>query len=248
MFSRRTFVGVLFAGVASAAIACSGSVPRETPVPEPSATSSAEVPSTPTPRAGVVVPTATPTASVVAPATPTPAAEPAPVVDGDLSLTVLGPESGQTVQADAVVVHGNATPGATVTIAGTIVASDANGDFRTEAALTPGVNVIEVIATDRAGGRVSQTLTINALAPQPFQLLVTEPKDQSIVGVSPIRISGRSSPNAVVSVDGVSVSVDSIGIFTTMVLLDAGPNVIDIVATNNNGQILSSVLAVIFRP
>ncbi len=235
MFSRRALAGALFAGIASAVIACSGSVPRETPVPESAATPTA------TPRSGVTVPTATPGP------VPTPTPAPTPVVEGELSLTILGPESGQTIQADAIVVHGNASPGATVSIAGTIITSDQNGDFRAEAALTPGVNVIEVVAIGRDGERVSQSLTITALAPQPFQLLITEPRDQSIVRENPLRISGRSSPDAVVSVDGVSVSVDSIGIFTTMVLLDDGPNVIDVVATNNDGRILSSVLAVIFR-
>lgn len=245
MFSRRALAGVLFAGIAIAAIACSGSVPRETPAPEPSATPIAEAPATATPRAGITVPTATP--GTTSESVPTPALAPTPVAEGELSLTILGPRSGQTLQADAVVVHGNASSGAVVSIAGTIVTSDRNGDFRTEVALTPGVNVIEVVATGRDGGRVSQSLTITALAPQPFQLLITEPRDQSIVRENPLRISGRSSPDAVVSVDGVSVSVDSIGIFTTMVLLDEGPNVIDVVATNNDGQILSSVLAVIFR-
>ncbi len=236
MFSRRALAGALFAGIVSAAIACSGSVPRETPVPEPSATPTA------TPRSGVTVPTATPGAVIAQ--TPVPA----PVIEGELSLTILGPDSGQTVQADAVVVHGKASPGAIVSVAGTIIPIDPNGDFRTEAALTPGVNVIEIVATSLDGERVSQSLTITALAPQPFQLLVTEPRDQSIVRENPLRISGRSSPDAVISVDGVSVPVDAIGIFSTMVLLDDGPNVIDVVATNNAGQILGSVLAVIYRP
>ena len=244
MFSRRALAGALFAGIASAAIACSGSVPRETPVPEPTATPTAEVLPTATARAGVTVPTATPGAVSTPTQTPTP---PLVIVEGELSLTILGPQSGQTVQADAIVVHGNASPGSVVRIAGTIVTSDQNGDFQTEVALTPGVNVIEVVATGGDGGTVSQSLSITALAPQPFQLLITEPKDQSIVRENPLRIFGRSSPDAVVSVDGVSVTVDAIGIFSTMVLLDDGPNVIDVVATNNDGRILSSVLAVIFR-
>ena len=234
MFSRRALAGALFAGIATAAMACSGSVPRETPVPEPTATA----------RAGVTVPTATPAAV----STPTQTATPPLVrVEGGISLTILGPQSGQTVQADAIVVHGNASPGTVVRIAGTIVTSDPNGDFRIEVALTPGVNVIEVVATGGDGMRVSQSLSITALAPQPFQLVITEPKDQSIVRENPIRIFGRSSPDAVVSVDGVSVTVDAIGIFSAMVLLDDGPNVIDVVATNNDGRILSSVLAVILR-
>ena len=83
---------------------------------------------------------------------------------------------------------------------------------------------------------------------QPFLLLITEPRDQSVVSSSPIRLSGRTSADAVVSVNGVYVPVDVLGIFSTMVRLDAGPNIIEVVATDTNGRVLSSIIAVIYRP
>ena len=78
--------------------------------------------------------------------------------------------------------------------------------------------------------------------------MVTEPPDQSIVSQSPIRLSGRTSPQAVVSVNGVSIEVDDLGIFTTTVTVDAGPNIIDVVGTDPGGDSLSTVIAIIYRP
>ena len=79
-------------------------------------------------------------------------------------------------------------------------------------------------------------------------MIVSEPNDQSIVSTSPIPVSGRTSFDAVVSVNGVSVSVDELGIFSTTVALEDGPNIIDIVATDPDGDDLSVIIAVIYRP
>jgi hypothetical protein len=79
-------------------------------------------------------------------------------------------------------------------------------------------------------------------------LVITEPQDQSIVSVRNLRLSGRTGPEAIVSVNGVSVNVDTLGLFSTIVTLEPGPNIIDVVATNDDGRGLSTVIAVIYRP
>ena len=112
------------------------------------------------------------------------------------------------------------------------------------------MNAIEVVATDSQGNQQSSRLTVTSLAlpPQPFLLIITEPQDQSIVSEKNLRLSGRTGPEAIASINGVSVTVDALGFFSTMVTLDSGPNIIDVVATNNDGLVLSKVIAVIFRP
>jgi hypothetical protein len=162
---------------------------------------------------------------------------------------VRGPEKGSTLLTDAVVVHGVTTPGATVTINGDLAAVDDEGRFQAEVGLSPGINQIEVVATDAVGNRQSTTLTVTSivLPPQPFFLLITEPKDQSVVSDSPIRVTGRTSADAVVSINGVNVPVDVLGIFSTLVTLEVGPNIIEVVATDTDGRVLSSIIALIFR-
>jgi uncharacterized protein YfaP (DUF2135 family) len=186
------------------------------------------------------VPTAT--------ATPVPTASPTPIPP--LELDVRGPADGSSVTSDAVVVHGSTSPGATVTINGAAVTVATDGEFRAEVALSPGDNSIEVVATDASGNRESVILRVVSLVqpPQPFVLVVTEPRDQSIVSEGTIRLSGRTGTDAVVTVQGVGIAVDAVGVFSTTVTLDEGPNVIDVVATDADGRVLSTVIAVIYRP
>ena len=44
------------------------------------------------------------------------------------------------------------------------------------------------------------------------------------------------------------ISVDAVGIYTTSLTLVEGPNIIDVLATNVDGEVLSTIIAVIHRP
>lgn len=87
-------------------------------------------------------------------------------------------------------------------------------------------------------------------APTPvgFFLKVTEPKDESTVTSSVIPVSGTTSPDAVVSVNSEMVEVDERGNFSTMVTLEEGPNIIEVIASDFEGNKEGSVLAVIYIP
>ena len=90
--------------------------------------------------------------------------------------------------------------------------------------------------------------TPQALAPQPFFLLITEPQHDTVVTGPSMRLSGRTGADAVVSVNGVLAEVDGLGSFTTTAQLEPGPNIIDVVATSPEGEVISSVVAGIYRP
>ena len=213
------------------------STPIPTRQPEPTATT-APTPA-PTLEPGPIEPTPT--------ATATTAPTPAPTDDhGGLMLQVYAPEEGATVPGASVVVYGQTFPGARVHISGVEAEVDAQGGFRADISLAPAENEVVIIAQDEAGRRRRVTRTVTSLA-LPFLLLVTEPENQSIVSVSFLSLSGRTGPNAIVSVNGRSVPVDRFGYFSSSVQLDEGPNVIDVVATNDDGRTLSTVLAVIYR-
>ena len=167
-----------------------------------------------------------------------------------LMLEVRTPRDGSTVRTDAVVVHGITLPGALVDIDGVAADVGPDGRFQAEISLKPGLNSIEIVASDSLGNRETSSINVTSLAlpPQPFLLIVTEPEDQTIVSEKSIRLSGRTGPDAIASVNGVSVSVDELGFFFTVVDLEPGPNIIDVVATNNDGRGLSIVIALIYRP
>ena len=84
--------------------------------------------------------------------------------------------------------------------------------------------------------------------PQGFFLEVTEPQDETVVNVSPVRVSGSTSPEAQVSVNGELIDVDGQGDFAAMVKLEEGPNVIEVIATDYEGNEESCILAVIYAP
>ena len=84
--------------------------------------------------------------------------------------------------------------------------------------------------------------------PVGFFLEVTEPKDESIVTSSVIPVSGTTTQDAVVSINGGVVEVNEEGNFTTTVTLEAGPNTIEVIASDFEGNKESAVLAVIYIP
>lgn len=170
-----------------------------------------------------------------------------PTVDSSgLMLQVYAPEDGSVVPGSQVAVYGQTSPGARVYIGGEETGVDAQGGFRGEASLAPEENEVVIVALDEEGRRRSISRTVTSLA-LPFLLLVTEPENESIVSESMLRMAGRTGPNAIVSINGRSVPVDRFGYFSGSVALDEGPNVIDVVATNDDGRTLSTVLAVIYR-
>lgn len=216
-------------------------------VTSPTATSTVPISTeaaTPTPLPILIpTPTTTPEStegpSIISSPTPTSAVE--------LFLEILGPADGSSIRSNAVIVFGDTVSDATVTVGGIQTSVDQNGRFQAAVALSVGANVIEVVATDDEGTRMVSVLTLNALPLQGFLLLITEPEEQSIVSENSVRVAGRTGPNAVVSVRGVGVAVDELGFFSTTVTLNPGPNIIDIVATNLDGRVLDTVLAVIYR-
>lgn len=85
--------------------------------------------------------------------------------------------------------------------------------------------------------------------PEPeFFLTVTEPTDNSIINANKAEVRGRTSPGAVVSVNGELAEVDGKGNFTTLVVLEEGPNLIEVIASDLEGNEESRTLVIIYVP
>ncbi len=222
-----------------------------TPVPRPGATPTPSPPTatlppiaaptpSPTPRIATPTPTPPPTSAP----TPTPPATEPP---GRPALQVFAPEDGDTVPGSSVVVYGQTTPGASVFVSGAETPVDAQGGFRASVPLQPDANLLQIVATGESGARRQITLQVTSLA-LPFLLLITKPEKESVVSSPQLPLTGRTGPNAIVSIDGRSVPVDRFGWFSATIALNEGPNIIDVEATNDDGTTLSEVVAVIYRP
>lgn len=84
--------------------------------------------------------------------------------------------------------------------------------------------------------------------PASFFLDVVEPQDELMVAASPIRVGGSTSPGAEVSVNGELIDVGEQGDFAAMVELEEGPNVIEVIATDYEGNEAYRILTVIYLP
>ena len=241
--NRLLLAGTL--GVLLTITACVQQIPRD-PTPTPAAGQTPAAPPTPTAMPTSEPPAPTPTPIQTAPTATPPYTQPVQ----PLFLELQGPDDGTTVRNSAIVVHGRTVPGATVTIGEVGAVADRDGRFQVEVRLEPGANRIVVVASDDAGRRVSvaRSVTFEVQTAGIFFLLVTEPEDQSIVSASRQPVSGRTVPDAIVSVNGVGVNVDAAGSFSANVTLEQGPNLIEVVGTSSDGRVLSAVVAVIFRP
>ena len=81
-----------------------------------------------------------------------------------------------------------------------------------------------------------------------FFLTITEPADNSIINTDKVEVRGRTIPRAVVSVNGELVEVEQEGNFTTMVVLEEGPNTIEVIASDLEGNEESRILVIIYVP
>jgi uncharacterized protein YfaP (DUF2135 family) len=162
---------------------------------------------------------------------------------------VIEPDYGSTLRTRVVTVSGVTTSGASVRVNDTPVTVDEEGDFEIEVSLEPGINVIEVVASDTTGDQVRDFVAVTHAepTPQPFFLQVTEPVDQIAVSNQPIRVLGRTLPHALVTVNGVSIRVDVEGEFSTLVELQPGPNTIEVEAFAG-GRTLPITRTVTFVP
>ena len=160
------------------------------------------------------------------------------------------PAFNSTVPQDSITVLGFTKPGTLVEINGSRAVADAAGRFEKEVLLAPGINIIEVIASDGTGGQLREfrQLTYSPPTPVSFSLLITEPANLTIVAGQPVRIAGRTRPGTLITVNGVAVPVDGQGEFATLVHLEPGPNIIDVIARSTDGQTLSSTISVLFTP
>jgi len=83
-------------------------------------------------------------------------------------------------------------------------------------------------------------------------LTVTAPQNESVLSSANIEVSGITTAGAVVSVsvDGTLAiaDVDASGDFETMITLLEGPNFIEVVASDQQGNEESSTLTVIYIP
>lgn len=81
-----------------------------------------------------------------------------------------------------------------------------------------------------------------------FFLQVIGIDSESVVHTNTVIIKGVTSPDAVLSINGILVSIDAEGEFEVTVSLDPGTNLIEVIASDFEGNQESAVFAIISVP
>jgi len=169
-----------------------------------------------------------------------------PTPASTLSLEILEPQDEAIVNVSRIAISGKTEADAVVSINGIIADVDYQGMFTAEVNLDAGPNVIEVVASDFYGNEQSVVLAVVYAAALP--LTVTEPLNESVVTSQPLMVRGVTNTDAVVSVNGKIVSVDASGSFNESVTLDVGPNFIEVLASDFDGNSATVTITVIYSP
>ncbi len=78
--------------------------------------------------------------------------------------------------------------------------------------------------------------------------MISPDTDELFVAQSSYEFSGRTTVDALLSVNDTVLEVDELGRFAFMMDLEEGPNVIEVVASNGLGEQFDEVLLVIYEP
>ncbi len=81
-----------------------------------------------------------------------------------------------------------------------------------------------------------------------FKIELDAPRDGETINVSPLLVTGTAMPNAIVSVNDVVGVANGDGRFDLMVPLQVGPNVLEVIASQPDGQQTYLIVTVMYQP
>jgi hypothetical protein len=98
-------------------------------------------------------------------------------------------------------------------------------------------NNLPGLATASNSGPAADNITLN----------ITQPQDESVVRSNPVTVSGSVTPGNEVTVNGISVNVEN-NHFSALVELEAGPNMIEVLARDPAGKEITRYINVVYVP
>ena len=135
---------------------------------------------------------------------------------------------------------------------------DESGHFLKGIMLKTGGNTINIVVNSDNQVRARAIRHVQLLSRLPIFLSVREPLNQSLALTQTIPVSGLTTPDAKITVQGFEVPVKvrqtpdlpvkELGVFKTEVVLTVGTNHIEIVASNAAGQIITTDRVVAYLP
>jgi hypothetical protein len=126
---------------------------------------------------------------------------------------------------------------AVVTVSGEPAEVDENGLFAAFAPLDTDAELIEVVASEPLGEELTASRVVFLSPPTggavPFSVFY--PVEGMQTKLATVRVMGGTAPDGIVTVNGDAVEVDERGVFETTLALEEGPNLIEVVASQQLG-------------
>lgn len=98
-------------------------------------------------------------------------------------IIILSPQHGVSTTTPLVAITGYGVRTTNVTVNGTKIAVDLNGNFKTNTILAPGYNNITVAARDNYERHVEKSIEINLMVPLPIATTTATTTEEVIEGV-----------------------------------------------------------------
>ena len=204
-------------------------------------------------------PTPTPAPAPTLTPEPTPKLTPAPPPETPFEFAVMAPKDGTATPQDeksveftvgtwGIPIVGNTRADAVVTVDGTSVNVNEDGIFVHPVSLAAGPNLVEVTASDLLGNQRTISMVIHRVSMTGIPLYILWPVNDGTVNRTSVPVIGATNVDAVVTVNGVPVEVDVLGIFSTSVALEEGPNAIEVTVSDLLGNVHSQMVVVFRMP
>jgi hypothetical protein len=174
------------------------------------------------------------------------------VIQDGVLLKVTEPVDAADINSETVTVKGQTVSGATISVHDNVGVADAQGNFSIAISLEQGLNAIDIIATDDKGNTGEALILVNCIPPGQLTapvaqspsgvltgsipLKVTQPVDAATLNTDTVTVKGQTAPGAIVIVNESIETADAVGNFNVTVDLVSGPNAIDVIAQNDDGD------------
>jgi flagellar hook assembly protein FlgD len=154
------------------------------------------------------------------------------------TLRLVNFPDGLRVGEPALAVQGLTDSGAAVWVSGNPqpVGVDSQGRFNFQHRLVEGDNQVEVRAVDPAGNSTRLTRQIT-LVTTPPEVVISTPVDDEWTNQALAAVSGQAPPGSILEINDRQVGVNADGSFEYEMLLEEGDNLIQVVATDDVGNI-----------
>jgi len=158
-------------------------------------------------------------------------------------ITITSPADGSVTGAETIIISGNLSEPASLTLNGAAVGLEEDNTFSlTDTPLAEGDNTFAFIAIDAAGNQTERSITVSRDSQAPV-ISISAPQNNSTTNQAEITISGSVAGADELTLNGTTVTLNQNGSFTqSPITLVEGVNSFTLTATDSSGNSAELIL------